>query len=408
MNEMARAEGVFREEDGESVKYVRLDELSYFRGRLAEDILSDDGALLLPRGSDIATVMKSMPGIVKTLRRWKKEYLPIKISPAFSEEEYETVLRAIEPRTRMLDPGLARRAIDQVSEVYSVISQHGESKEGIHILSREADRLAEDIVKSPQILLCLGKVKDSDEYTFIHSLNVALLSGYLASILRPGDDELVKAMTFGGLLHDLGKAMVPPEVLNKPGKLTAEEFEVMKNHAIHGTVAAVASGVTDGRILSVVRNHHERWEGDGYPDGLRGNRISLQARIAAVADVFDALTAKRVYKDPIKSREAVSMILESSGSSFDGAIVRALLVSVGLYPPGTVVELSDGRMGIVAGVRHKDLLRPQVIISADRQGRRPESLSIVDLALGEDLYIARPLDDMGKGVNYDLSSPRSL
>lgn len=405
MEERVRLEEAFPGDNGENIKYVHLDELRHFRGTVAEDILSDDGALLLPRGSDIGAILKAMPGITKTLRQWKKEFIPVKISPSLTEEEYEAILRAIEPKTRMLDPGIARRAIDQVGEVYSVISQHGESKEGIKILSREADRLAGDIAKSPQILLCLGKVKNSDEYTFIHSLNVALLSGYLAAILRPGDQELVKAMTFGGLLHDLGKAMVPPGILNKPGKLTDEEFGVMKTHSLHGTVAAVASGVTDGRILSVVRNHHERWGGNGYPDGLRGNRISLQARIAAVADVFDALTAKRVYKDPIKSREAVSMILESSGSSFDAAIVRALLVSVGLYPPGTVVELSDGSMGIVTGVKHKDLLRPQVLISADRQGRRPESVSIVDLSLGQGLHIIRSLDDMGKGVTYWPSVP---
>ncbi|NLA91321.1 MAG: HD-GYP domain-containing protein, partial [Synergistaceae bacterium] len=364
----SRISGALPELSDEGIKYVHLDELRYFRGRVAEDILSDEGALLLPRGSDIGAITKAMPGLAKSLRRWNKEYLPIKISPSVSEEEYENILRTIEPQTRMLDPALARKAIDQVGEVYSVISQHGETREGIEILSREADRLARDIVKSPQILLCLGKVKDSDEYTFTHSLNVALLSGYLASILRPGDNELVEAMTFGGLLHDLGKAMVPPELLNKPGKLTAEEYETMKTHPIHGTVAAIASGVGDERILSVVRNHHERWEGDGYPDGLRGNRISLQARIAALADVFDALTAKRVYKNPIRSRAAISMIVESSGSSFDAAIVRALLVSVGLYPPGSVVELSDGSMGIVTGVRHKDLLRPQVMLSAEPDG----------------------------------------
>ncbi len=401
----SRTSGALPELSDEGIKYVHLDELRYFRGRVAEDIMSDEGALLLPRGSDIGAIIKAMPGLTKSLRRWNKEYLPIKISPSVSEEEYENILRTIEPQTRMLDPALARKAIDQVGEVYSVISQHGETREGIEILSREADRLARDIVKSPQILLCLGKVKDSDEYTFTHSLNVALLSGYLASILRPGDNELVEAMTFGGLLHDLGKDMVPPELLNKPGKLTAEEYETMKTHPIHGTVAAIASGVGDERILSVVRNHHERWEGDGYPDGLRGNRISLQARIAAVADVFDALTAKRVYKDPTRSREAVSMIVESSGSSFDAAIVRALLVSVGLYPPGSVVELSDGSMGIVTGVRHKDLLRPQVMLSAEPDGRRPDSLSIIDLSLVEDLYITRSLDDMGKGVSYDHAPP---
>lgn len=388
----------------EGVRFVHLDELQYFRGRLAEDVMSDDGAILLPRGSDIAALLKAMPGVIKSLRRWKREYLPIIISPSVSGEEFETILKTIEPKIEMLDPELARRAIDQVDEVYSVISEHGQSKEGIEILSREAGRLAHNVVKSPQILLCLGKVKDSDEYTFVHSLNVALLSGYLASILRPGDEELVRVMTFGGLLHDLGKALVPQEILNKPGKLTDEEYGVMKTHAIQGTVTAVASGVSDGRILSVVRNHHERWEGDGYPDGLRGNRISFQARIAAVADVFDALTSKRVYKDPIKSREAVSMIMESSGSSFDAAIVRALLVTVGLYPPGSIVELSDGSMGIVTGVRHKDLLRPQVLISADFRGRRPDPPMIVDLSLGNDLYITRSLEDMGKGVTYKVSA----
>ncbi len=396
----AEPQNRYGETGGENVVDVPLDDLSHYRGKVAEDIISEDGALLLPRGSDIPLMLRTMPGITKTLRRWNREFIPVQVSSDITEEEFEAVLRAIEPKTRMLDPGLARRAIDQVEEVYSRISENGHSREGMETLEKEADRLARDVMRSPQILLCLGKVKDSDEYTFIHSLNVALLSGYLASILHPGDEELVKTMTFGGLLHDLGKAKVPQEILNKPGRLTSEEFEIMKTHSIHGMVSAVASGVSDRRLLSVVRSHHERWGGDGYPDGLRENRISIHARIAAVADVFDALTAKRVYKDPMRSREAVSMILESSGSSFDGAIVRALLLSVGLYPPGTVVELSDYSVGVVTGVRNKDLLRPQVCLSVDSRGRRPESPAIIDLSLGTDLFIRRSLNDMGKGVVY--------
>lgn len=389
-----------RESAGENVVYVPLDDLAHYRGKVAEDIISEDGALLLPRGSDIPLMLQTVHGITKTLRRWNREFIPVQVSSDITEEEFETVLRTIEPKTRMIDPSLAMRAIDQVEEVYSRISEDGVSREGIENLAKEADRLAREVMRSPQILLCLGKVKDSDEYTFIHSLNVALLSGYLASVIHPGDEELVKTMTFGGLLHDLGKAKVPRDVLNKPGRLTPEEFEIMKTHSIHGVVTAVASGVSDRRILSVVRSHHERWGGDGYPDGLRENRISLYARIAAVADVFDALTAKRVYKDPMRSREAVSMILESSGSSFDGAIVRALLVSVGLYPAGTVVELSDYSVGVVTGVRNNDLLRPQVFLSVDARGRRPEAPVIIDLSLGTDLFIRRSLDDMGKGVVY--------
>lgn len=259
------------------------------------------------------------------------------------------------------------------------------------------------MLRSPQILLCLGRVKDADEYTYVHSLNVALLSGYLANILHPGDRDLMEAMTFGGLLHDLGKARVSQEILNKPGKLTPDEFEMMKAHSIQGMIIAVSSKVGDRRILSIIRNHHERWSGDGYPDGLRENRISLHARIAAVADVFDALTAKRVYKDPIKSREAVTMIIESSGKSFDPAIVRALLVSVGLFPPGTMVELSDGSIGVVTGARSTDIYLPQVLLTTDSMGRRVEGNTIIDLALQRGLFIRRALDDIGKGVRYELA-----
>ncbi|HRX27014.1 MAG TPA: HD domain-containing protein, partial [Aminivibrio sp.] len=247
MGESSAAQAAPWETSGENVRYVPLDDLCHYRGRVAEDILSEDGALLLPRGSDIPAILESMPGITKTLRRWNREFIPVQVSSDITEKEFEAVLRAIEPKTRTLDPNLAMRAIHQVEEVYSRISEDGNSREGIETLAREADRLAREVVQTPQILLCLGKVKDSDEYTFIHSLNVALLSGYLASILHPGDEELVKTMTFGGLLHDLGKAKVPPEILNKPGRLTSEEFEVMKTHAIQGMVSAVASGVDDRR-----------------------------------------------------------------------------------------------------------------------------------------------------------------
>ena len=395
---------VFDENEDNEVRYVPLSDLPYYRGKIAEDVLSEDGALLLPRGSDIPSIVETMPGIIRTLRKWKKEFIPILISTEISEGEFESVLRVIEPKTRMLDPSIARQTIRQVEDVYRRVTDNRSCVEGVETLAREAEKLAENVGKSPQILLCLGKVKDSDEYTFVHSLDVALLSGYLASLVYPGDAELVKIMAFGGLLHDLGKAKIPPEILNKPAKLTPEEYEVMKTHSIQGMITAVGSGVSDQRVLSVVRGHHERWGGDGYPDGLRENRIPLHARIAAVADVFDALTAKRVYKDPIRSREAVSMILESSGKAFDGAIVRALLASVGLFPPGTTVELSDFSIGVVTGVRTNDLLRPQVLLTVDGEGRRPPEGSIVDLALVGDLYIRRPLGDMGKGVSYGALS----
>ncbi len=386
----------------DTLKVVPVCELHLYRGRTADDVLSEDGALLLPKGSSVPTILTAIPGIQDTLLSWNIESLPLLINHEISEGEFEAIVRAVEPKTALLDPALAGRAIHQVEEVYQRIAENNPSKEGIETLSREAKNLTAEVLRSPQILLCLGKVRDADEYTYVHSLNVALLSGYLANILHPGDRELAEAMTFGGLLHDLGKARVSQEVLNKPGKLTPDEFEMMKGHSIQGMITAVSSGVEDRRILSIIRNHHERWSGDGYPDGLRENRISLHARIAAVADVFDALTAKRVYKDPMRSREAVTMIIECSGKSFDPAIVRALLVSVGLFPPGTTVELSDGSLGVVTGARSTDIYLPQVLLTADSLGRRAEGNTIIDLALQRGLFIRRSLDDIGKGVRYEL------
>ena len=208
----------------------------------------------MPKGSSVPTILTAIPGIQDILLSWNIESLPLLIDYEVSEREFEAIVRAVEPKTALLDPALAGRAIHQVEEVYQRINENNSSREGIETLSREAKKLTAEVLRSPQILLCLGRVKDADEYTYVHSLNVALLSGYLANILHPGDRDLMEAMTFGGLLHDLGKARVSQEILNKPGKLTPDEFEMMKAHSIQGMIIAVSSKVGDRRILSIIRN----------------------------------------------------------------------------------------------------------------------------------------------------------
>ncbi len=382
------------------MKEVDVDELHLFRGRVVEDVISSGGSLLLPKGSEIHAVLESVPGITRTLKRWGIYSVVLDVSFNLSEDDFNKIIENIEPKVRVLEAALAHKTITQVDEVYRRISENGSLGEGAYMLAKQAALLTEEVSRAPQIILCLGRVRESDEYTFVHSLNVGFLCGYLAGRLKPGDREFAAAMTYGGLLHDLGKAKVPQEVLNKPGRLSENEDEIMKSHSVHGDELAKASGITDVRVLSVIRNHHERWNGQGYPDGFQRDGIPLFARIAAVADVFDALTAKRVYKDPMSSREAVSMIMESSDSDFDRTVVRALLLSVGLYPPGTTVELSDFSVGVVVGARNTDLFRPQVHISVDGKGRRAPEGTIIDLAMQQDLFVRRALDDVGKGVVY--------
>jgi HD-GYP domain-containing protein (c-di-GMP phosphodiesterase class II) len=332
----------------------------------------------------------------KTLRRWGIFSIPIVIRNTLDIHELEEILQSAELDVSSIDPALAKETITQLSDVYERISGGGCGPEDISTLADQGQKLAKEVVQAPQVMFCLGKVRHWDEYTFTHSLNVALLGGYLANRLFPGKAELVECLSVGGILHDLGKARIPQNVLNKPGKLTDEEFSVMKKHPLLGEQLAIENGVGDKRILSVIRGHHERFKGNGYPDNLSEEQIPIEAKIAAVADVFDALTAKRVYKEPMQSRTAVSIMIESMGAHFDPAIVRALLLSIGLYPPGTAVELSDGSIGVVVGSRNKDLVRPQVSLQIDYRGHKLDKIKIVDLSLNENLYVQRPLLDIGK------------
>jgi HD-GYP domain-containing protein (c-di-GMP phosphodiesterase class II) len=170
----------------------------------------------------------------------------------------------------------------------------------------------------------------------------------------------------------------------------------MKTHPVYGEELAINNGINDIRILSVIRGHHERFGGSGYPDNFSKDQIRMEAKIAAVADVFDALTARRVYKEPMESSQAISMMIGPMGEHFDPQVVRVLLVSIGLYPPGTAVELSDGSLGVVVGARGSDLLRPEVLLQIDKLGHKVSEMTIVDLSLGNSLYVKRPLQDVGK------------
>jgi len=165
------------------LKDVDVDELHLFRGRVVEDVVSSTGSLLLPKGSEIQAVLESVPGITKTLKRWGVYKVMLDVSFNISEEDFNKIIENIEPKIRVLEAALAQNTITQVDEVYRRISENGSLGEGAYMLARQAALLTEEVTRAPQILLCLGRVRDSDEYTFVHSLNVGLLCGYLAGRL---------------------------------------------------------------------------------------------------------------------------------------------------------------------------------------------------------------------------------
>ncbi|NLL36409.1 MAG: HD-GYP domain-containing protein [Fretibacterium sp.] len=380
-------------------RQIRLEEIPNYMqsgARLSDDIIGTAGSVLLPRNTRIAALASSWPKAKEVLSQDGITSLPIIIEETFALQELESALKAVEKNLIPLDASLAKETTQQVDDTYDRILKGKCSKNDIVGLTDQGRTLARQIAGAPQVMFCLGQVRNWDEYTGVHSLNVALLSSFLAEKMCPDQPELAELMAVGGILHDLGKARVPQEILNKPGRLDPDEFKIMQKHSEYGVELAYSYGVTDRRILEIIKGHHERFAGGGYPGGIEGASISLEARIASVADVFDALTAKRVYKEPMTGRAALSLMMTEMSSAFDPQVMRVLLLSMGLYPPGSMVELSDGSAGVVVGIKGQDLLRPDVMLHYDSQGHRLKELQPLALSQSEDIYIVKAAEDVGK------------
>jgi len=362
-----------------------------------EDVTNKNGVALIPKGTDLESLAKLVPNMDDTLRKFEINTISILVQEQIEVIDLEHIIKNSEAKFVKIDNKLAQDTVEQVSDVHSRITNGTCEQEDIDNLVEQGVTLAKVVTEAPEIMFCLGHVRGSDEYTYIHSLNVALIGGFIAHRIFPDNEEFVQCMSIGGLLHDLGKAKIPNLILNKPGALTDTEFDLMKKHTIFGEELARGFGVNDPRVLCVIRGHHERCSGNGYPDVLSGDKISIEAKIAAVADVFDALTARRVYKEPMECRNAITTMIENMSMHFDPDVLRALVVSVGLYPPGAMVELSDGSLGVVVGTSGKDLIRPHVMINLDKNGRKMQGTKIIDLSKhDESIFIKKVVHDLGK------------
>jgi HD-GYP domain-containing protein (c-di-GMP phosphodiesterase class II) len=219
--------------------------------------------------------------------------------------------------------------------------------------------ITESILRNPGALTGLLRIKNKDDYTFLHSVSVCTL---LVAFCRSAgmDPKLTRQAGLGGLLHDTGKALVPDEVLNKPGRLTEEEFEIIRKHPKDGyDILLKTPGV--GEIpLDITLHHHERMDGSGYPDKLPGDRISTLAQMAAIVDVYDAITADRCYHKGMSAAEALRKIYEWSKFHFNPQHVQSFMRCVGIYPVGTLVLLESARLGVVIEPHETNLLAPKV------------------------------------------------
>lgn len=256
-----------------------------------------------------------------------------------------------------------------------------------------AEEIAASVHRNPHALIGLTRLRSKDEYTYVHSVAVSALMVNFARHLGLDPDE-ARELGVAGLLHDVGKMVVPGRILHKPGTLTDEELALVRTHPEQGyRLLTEGEGVSD-IALDVARHHHERMDGAGYPLRLTGDEISVHARIAAICDVYDALTSRRPYKDAWTAAEAIGRMHEWEGH-FDPALLFRFMGSVGVYPVGMLVRLRSNRLGVVMD-NGRRASRPRVNAfhsTRDRVAMPPEVVTIDDsLAADQILGEERPED----------------
>ncbi|WP_050468578.1 HD-GYP domain-containing protein [Herbaspirillum chlorophenolicum] len=272
----------------------------------------------------------------------------------------------------------------------TVLNMFSEARMGKTVDIKDAAELVTEITSSvsrnADALISLARLKTADDYTYMHSVAVCAMMISLAHQLGMSHDQ-TKQAGMAGLLHDVGKMSVPLDILNKPAKLTEEEFASVRSHTVAGhSMLRQIDGISQA-ALDVSLHHHEKIDGSGYPFNLKADQISVMAKMGAVCDVYDAITSNRPYKagwDPARSIRHMA----SSAGHFDASIIEAFVKAIGIYPTGSCVMMQSGRLAVVVDQRPDQLLTPRVKVFYSTQSKMPLKPEMVDLAHSNDKIIA--------------------
>jgi len=245
--------------------------------------------------------------------------------------------------------------------------------------------MAESVIRNPDAMVVLSQLKNADEYTALHSLRVCILALTFGRHLDLSREEL-NLLGVGALLHDVGKMKVPTDILNKPGRLTDQEFEIMKSHVPEGVkILSNAQGIPQ-QSIEVAAYHHERYGGRGYASGLSGDKIGLFGMISGIVDCYDAITSDRVYHTGMSSYEALTKMYTWRHTDFHPGLIEQFIQCMGIYPVGSIVELSDGRVGVVVTVNRRRRLKPRIALVLNSDKQPYKKTRIINLAEPESWF----------------------
>ncbi|TGE39025.1 HD-GYP domain-containing protein [Desulfosporosinus fructosivorans] len=311
------------------------------------DLFNRQGILLLTKGKPITTNIQELlqRRQIYTLKYDLNKSQDPNITHKFSESEYQDIV--VDVREAFENAGLI-------------------SSERLHKTFLVVDKIINELEGTKRVYLDLNKFRKFDNNTYIHSVNVAILAT-LIGLQMNFTGQALRDLTLGAMFHDIGKSAIPIEVLNKTSKLTDEELEIIKKHPILGEEMLRKSNIT-GEVLTIVRHHHERCNGKGYPDAVRQSEIGLNAQIVAITDVFDALVDDRPYRKGLPPYHALEIIIAESNEQFNKEIVNIFIQCLILYPEGSIVTLNTAEVGIVIGIHQTYPSRPLVKILFDKDG----------------------------------------
>lgn len=246
-------------------------------------------------------------------------------------------------------------------------------------IQESTNAIVDSIFRNQDALSCLSRLRIKDDYLVEHSLNSSILMTIFAKHLDV-DRATIEQLALGAFLHDIGKVMIPDEILSKPGKLTSPEYEIIKNHVSLGVNILEDTPHISHMVMSMVKEHHERIDGSGYPLQLSADSISKYGRMIAIVDSYDAMTAERVFKSGVHPITAFKNLIKESPSCYDDALVEQFIQCLGVYPVGTLVELNSGKLGLISRLNKKKPLHPYVRVFYNTRLKQAIAMEEMDLS----------------------------
>jgi HD-GYP domain-containing protein (c-di-GMP phosphodiesterase class II) len=333
--------------------------------RLAKDVFLEDGRILLLAGF----ILK--PRYIAKLISFNIDHVYI------LEEETSPTFNVSEERAYI-------EAFNTIKEVMDSI-QKGEDI-NVEAVSESVNDIVVRVMNNEPVFMQLTGMRDIDNYTFLHSVDVCVYSVITGKAMGMNSDELLD-LGMGAILHDIGKCKVAPHIINKPAKLTDSEFQDITHHTIYGYDIISHTPGLNKNIAEIACQHHEKWDGSGYPFGLKDYDITLHARIIAVADIYDALTSDRVYKKRDLPHIAAEYLITHSNVLFDPKVIDVFIKTVAIYPVGSVVLLNSGEIAKVISSEFNISTRPTVEVIARKEGPPVLKPYKVDLAQNHTVFI---------------------